>query len=130
MRDMSRPARLHELNNVECVGCGSVLTRCRGGGRTLDDERIRRRICDECGTDFTTVELPLFYDDGSTVPLTSLVPSYLWANRRTQRARIGYHATSAGQKPWGKPARIRATIRVSRPVRAAGPGPWEVPDGK
>lgn len=121
---MGRPTTLRERNNVECVECGSILTRCRGGGRTVDDQRIRRRVCVDCGTLFCTVELPLLYDDGERVPFSALVMDNLEANRRNQRARVGYHGTTTGRHPYVKPAIVRASVKVSRPERSVEAGPW------
>ena len=121
---MGRPTTLKERNNVECPQCGSVLTRGRGGGRSADEHRVRRRRCDDCGTLFCTVEVALFYKDGTLVPFGALVPSYLEANRRTQRARVGYHETASGRPPYVVPARLRVRVSVQPPVRDENPGPW------
>lgn len=114
---MGRPATLAERNNVECPECGSILTRCRGGGRADSGERLRRRICDECRAIFTTVEVPVLYDDGTPVALSALDSEHRWYHRLEQRRRIKYHGTRGGRKPYIEPARISVRVRVTDPVR-------------
>lgn len=121
---MGRPTTLAERNNVECPECGSRLTRSRGGGRDIDDQRIRRRVCVDCRLIFCTVETVLLYEDGSPVPFSALVQDNLIANRRNQRRRVGYHAMKSGRRPYIQPARVRVRVSVSRPVRAEHAGPW------
>lgn len=121
---MGRPQTLGEKNNVECVDCGSILTRSRGGGLTQDDQRIRRRICTECRKIFCTIEVPVLYESGEAVPFSALVTDNLIANRRNQRRRVGYHAMTSGRHPYIQPARVKVRVRVEPPVRSSSPGPW------
>ena len=114
---MGRPTTLSERNNVECPRCESILTRSRGGGRADTGERLRRRVCDECGLIFTTVEVAVLYDDGSPVALTTLDSEYRWYHREEQRRRRKYHGTRTGRKPYIQPARLTIRIRVSDPSR-------------
>lgn len=117
---MGRPTVLRERNNCECPTCGSILTRSRGGGRADTGERLRRRVCQDCGQMFTTVEVALLYADGRPVPLPAVDSEYRLMQRDGQRKRIGYHGLNgAGRKPYEKPARIRVRISVSDPERAA-----------
>jgi hypothetical protein len=121
---MGRPTSLRERNNVECPSCGSILTRSRGGGRDIYEQRIRRRLCMDCDLFFSTVEVPILYADGKPVPFSALVPDNLIANRRNQRRRVGYHSMASGRHPYVKPARVRVSVAVQPPVRADGAGPW------
>ena len=114
---MSRASVLAERNNVECPRCESVLTRSRGGGRADTGERLRRRVCDECRLIFTTVEVPLLYDDGDVVPLSAIDSEYRWYHRTEQRKRVKYHGTRTGRLPYVEPARLSVKVRVTRPVR-------------
>lgn len=121
---VGRPTTLKERNNVECPSCGSILTRSRGGGRSVDEHRIRRRYCETCRELFCTVEIPLRYADGSLVPFSAVVPDYALANRLRQRVSRGYHSTTAGRHPYSTPARLVVAVKVSRPDREPLPGPW------
>ena len=114
---MGRPTTLRERNNVECPECGSILTRCRGGGRADSGERLRRRICQECGLIFCTVEVPVLYADGSPAPLTALDTEHRWYHREDQRKRVGWHGLATGRQPYAEPARIRIRMTVTPPVR-------------
>lgn len=116
---MSRAAVLHERNNVECPECGSILTRCRGGGRADSGERLRRRVCEDCRLIFTTVEVPVLYQDGRCVPLTALDSELRWYNREEQRRRVGYHHGAGGRRPYATPARLNVRVKVTEPRRAA-----------
>lgn len=114
---MGRASTLADRNNVECPRCESILTRCRGGGRADTGERLRRRVCDECGLIFTTVEVAVLYDDGSPVALTALDSEFRWYHREEQRRRVKYHGTLTGKKPYIEPARLTVRVRVTDPVR-------------
>ena len=116
---MSRARTLPEINNVECPACESILTRSRGGGRSAEGYRLRRRVCQDCALIFTTVEVAVLYDDGSTVPLSALDDEVRWANQESQRRRIGFHGTGGGRKPYVEPARLSVHVKASRPVRRA-----------
>ena len=111
------PTTLAERNNVECIECGSIKTRCRGGGRSDEGHRLRRRICADCGQIFTTVEIALTYPDGSAVPLTALDSEHRWYHREEQRRRIKYHGTAGGRRPYVEPARLRVSVKVTEPIR-------------
>lgn len=111
------PTTLAQRNNVECPDCGSVKTRCRGGGRSDDGHRLRRRICDDCGMIFTTAEVVLLYDDGTPAPLSALDSEHRWYHREEQRRRIKYHGTRGGRKAYVEPARVSIRVRVTHPVR-------------
>lgn len=113
------PTTLAQRNNVECPDCGSVLTRCRGGGRSDEGHRIRRRICQDCNLIFCTVEVVVMYDDGTPVPLTALDSEHRWYHRQEQRRRVKYHGTRTGRQPYEEPARLSVKVKVSEPVRRA-----------
>ena len=114
---MSRARHLRELDNVECPRCESVLTRCRGGGRADTGERLRRRVCQECAQIFTTVEVAVLYADGEVVPISALDSEIRAMNRRNQRARIGYHGTMSGRRPYAESSRLTVRVVASRPRR-------------
>lgn len=42
---------------IECPGCGGVNTPSSTSGFDIENNRIRKRHCEECGEWFTTVEL-------------------------------------------------------------------------
>lgn len=119
-----RPTTLRERNNVECPECGSILTRSRGGGRSDEDHRLRRRVCEECRLIFTTVEVPVLYADGAPVPLVALDSDYRRRQRRGGRLRVGYHGTHAGRKPYARSAQLAVSVTVKDPQRVAEAGPW------
>lgn len=112
---MSRARTLPEYDNVECPCCGSVLTRCRGGGRADSGERLRRRVCQDCRTIFTTAEVVLLYDDGEPVPISALDGSLRAFNRNKLREMRGYHATTSGRRPIVRSAQLSIRVRVQRP---------------
>jgi hypothetical protein len=116
---MSRPTTLRERDNVECPSCESILTRSRGGGRDDDGHRLRRRHCEDCGLFFTTVEVPVLYDDGSPVPLMALAGDFRVFHKLKQRDVRGFHGGIGGRKPYRESARISVQVKVRRPVRAA-----------
>lgn len=111
------PTTLAQRAGVECPECGSVRTRCRGGGRSDGGYRLRRRQCDDCRLIFCTAEVVLLYDDGTPAPLTALDTEHRWYHRKEQRSRMGYHGTDMGRKPYTESARIHLRVKVSRPVR-------------
>lgn len=113
------PTTLSQRNNVECPACESILTRCRGGGRSDEGYRIRRRICDDCGLIFCTAEVAVMYEDGRPVPLTALDSEHRWYHRQEQRRRVKYNGTRAGRMPYAEPARLSIRVKVSEPVRRA-----------
>jgi len=113
------PTTLAQRNNVECIECGSILTRCRGGGRSDGGHRLRRRICTECQTIFCTVEVPVLYDDGSPVSITALDSELRWYHRQEQRRRIKYWGGAGGRKPYEQSAQLSVRVRVTQPVRRA-----------
>lgn len=41
----------------ECLDCGGVRSEVRESGYTVDDQRIRRRVCLDCGQDACSVEV-------------------------------------------------------------------------
>lgn len=127
MRQMpkGRPTTLRERNNVECPGCGSILTRCRGGGRSdHGDLRLRKRICDECRFMFVTAEVPLLYPDGTPVSLSALDIGYRRMQRRVRHRQVAYYGTKMGRKPILRSAQPHITVRIVPPRRAVGPGPF------
>lgn len=123
-----RPTTLRERNNVECPECGSILTRSRGGGRSDEDHRLRRRICEECRLIFTTVEVPILYENGSPVPLVALDSDYRRRKRQGGRLRVGYHGTQAGRHPYARSAQLDVSVTVREPQRVAKAGPWPLDD--
>lgn len=114
---MSRAATLKERNNVECPTCGSILTRSRGGGRDDEGHRLRRRQCMDCGLYFTTVEVPVLYDDGTSVPLMALNGDFRVYNKLRQRDVKGFHGGIGGRLPYSESARISIKVSVRRPIR-------------
>lgn len=114
-----RATILRDRNNVECPECGSVLTRSRGGGRDDDGNRLRRRHCQDCGLYFTTVEVPVLYDDGTPVPLMALSGDFRVFNRLRQRDVKGFHGGIGGRRPYAESAKLRVKVTVRRPRRAA-----------
>lgn len=48
----------------ECLACGGVRSEVRESGYTLDDQRIRHRVCLDCGQDQCSVEV--YIDPGLT----------------------------------------------------------------
>ena len=114
---MGRAAVLRERNNVECISCGSILTRCRGGGRSEEGHRLRRRVCQECSQIFTTVEVPVLYRDGSPVPLSALDGEIRWLNVESMRRRRGYQGGMGGRQPYERGASLRVSVSVSEPKR-------------
>ena len=114
---MGRPTTLPERNNVECPSCESILTRSRGGGRSVDNHRLRRRVCADCSLIFTTVEVPVLYDDGTPVPISALDDEHRYRNRMEQRRRVGYHGTRAGRHSYEESARLIVRVKATRPVR-------------
>lgn len=41
----------------ECLDCGGVQSEVKESGYTADDQRIRRRVCCDCGQDAVSVEV-------------------------------------------------------------------------
>jgi hypothetical protein len=41
----------------ECLDCGGVRSEVKESGYTADDQRIRRRVCLDCGQDAVSVEV-------------------------------------------------------------------------
>lgn len=54
---------------MKCIDCGSHNTRVLETRRLLDGKLRRRRGCKECGTRFTTVELPVKFRGKKAHPL-------------------------------------------------------------
>ena len=123
-----RPTTLKERNNVECPECGSILTRSRGGGRSSGDHRLRRRMCEDCGQLFATVEVPVLYNDGEIVPFAAICPKFREQQRLEQRKRVGYHGTAAGRRPYERAADLKVHVIAIRPKRVEESGPWEYED--
>ena len=48
----------------ECLACGGVRSEVKESGYTVDDQRIRRRVCLDCGQDQCSVEV--YIDPGLT----------------------------------------------------------------
>lgn len=108
---------IRDRDNVECPRCESNLTRVCGGGRDDDGHRLRRRRCVECNLYFTTVEVPVLYDDGSIVPLMALSGDFRMYNKLRQRDVNGYQGGIGGQRPYAESARMTVKVSVRRPRR-------------
>lgn len=54
---------------MKCIDCGSHNTMVLETRRLLDGKLRRRRGCKECGTRFTTVELPVKFRGKKAHPL-------------------------------------------------------------
>ena len=104
---MSRNTPIGRISGVECPECGSIRTRCRSTGYTHDNDRVRRRACDDCGRWFMTVEtvLPDDLTWGEMVP-------YSRAHDRTRhQVKFGYRRNPNLLRPV---ASLNIEIRVSR----------------
>lgn len=54
---MSRGTPRGRISGPLCPVCESRRTRCRATGYGHGDERVRRRVCDDCGHRFLTAEV-------------------------------------------------------------------------
>ncbi len=114
---MPRAATLREKDNVECPSCESILTRSRGGGRDDAGHRLRRRQCMDCDLYFTTVEVPVMYEDGSPVPISALSGDFRVYNQLRQHDVRGFHGGVGGRRAYSESARLSVQVKVRRPVR-------------
>jgi hypothetical protein len=114
---MSRAVTLRDRSNVECPRCESILTRSRGGGHDDQGHRLRRRHCEDCDLYFTTVEVPVLYDDGTPVPLMALSGDFRVYNKLRQRDVKGFHGGVGGRRPYSESARLSIQVKVRRPER-------------
>ena len=108
---------LRQRRNVECPRCESILTRSRGGGFDDDGHRLRRRQCMDCALYFTTVEVPVLYDDGTPVPLIALSGDFRVYHKLRQRDVKGFHGGVGGRRPYAESARLSIKVNVRPPRR-------------
>lgn len=70
----------------ECLACGGIRSEVKESGYTIDDQRIRRRVCLDCGQDATSVEV---YIDPALTTFWRLNPSRRARKRENDYARKG-----------------------------------------
>lgn len=104
---MSRGTPAGRISGVECPECGSIRTRCRSTGYSHDNDRVRRRVCADCGYWFTTVETVLPED----VTWGELVPYSRSHDRGRAQMKFGYRHNPNLLRPI---ASLNIDIRVAR----------------
>jgi hypothetical protein len=72
----------------ECLSCGGIRSEVRESGYTADDQRIRRRVCLDCGQAATSVEV---YIDPSLTSFWRLNPT-----RAAQKREKDYQTRGKG----------------------------------
>jgi transcriptional regulator NrdR family protein len=95
---------------VSCPECDGVKSRTRETGYDADGRRLRLKVCADCGTRYTTLEVTM----PPEASLYVLAPLRKYRNRMAQRRKRGYQGGLGGA-----PLKPEPIIEVKVKVKAA-----------
>lgn len=99
---------------MSCPECQSTRARTRETGLDAEGRKLRLKVCQDCSTRYTTLEVTM----PPPLSLYVLSPFRKWRNRMEWRRKRGYHGGIGGQ-PLKPEPEVKVTLHVRRPGKAA-----------
>lgn len=110
-RAKRRVERRWGFKGPECLDCGGVRSKVMESGYTDDGQRIRRRVCEDCGQDCASVEVYIHPSDSTFWKLNG--------ERARRKRENDYRRKGKGlwrvQRRWTDADRLDVEVRVVKP---------------